>query len=183
MRRIFALTMIITILLSYPCYAYPKYDAETERLMREAGLQVDYDLDSIMERQDALYGNKGTTGTPTTQKSVRTSQSGSKRSLKTSNDEYKVVNGGGNNSVKVTDTEDELHIYSNTYSNPTNYGAKYSTDEFRVFGQDSPANDGYGEGGFDELHINENFRYRVWKPDHEVLRLGIDEIKLPNDPW
>lgn len=182
MRRIFALTMIITILLSYPCYAYPKYDAETERLMREAGLQVDYDLDNIMERQDALYGNKGTTGTPTTQKSVRTSQSSSKRSLKTSNDEYKVVNGGGNNSVKVTDTEDELHIYSDTYNNPSNY-SKYSNDEFRIYGQDTPANDGYSKDNFDELHIDKQYQYKLWKPDHKVLRLGIDEIRLPNDAW
>ena len=178
----YGVVIVASLLFSSTCYAYPKYDAETERLMREAGLQVDYDLDSIMERQDALYGNKGTTGTPSTQKSVRTSQSGSKRSLKTSNDEYKVVNGGGNNSVKVTDTEDELHIYSDTYNNPSNY-SKYSYDEFRIYGQDTPANDGYSKDNFDELHIDKQYQYKLWKPDHEVLRLGIDEIRLPNDPW
>lgn len=84
--------------------------------------------------------------------------------------------------VKVTDTADELHVYSNEYANrKRDYGAIYSTDELNVGGVKTEANDGYGKGGFDELHINENYLDQVWQPEEPVQRLSIDEFRLPNE--
>ena len=179
MKRIIALTLILTA-ISCPCYAQPKYSEETLKLMREAGLAQDNSLETIMSRQEALQRDKANNSTPTTQTGLN---GANRRVVVGGNDELHIEQSAVNNnkSVKVTDTSDGLHIYSNDYNNPSSYGAKYSTDEFRVFGQDTLANDGYGEGGFDELHINENFRNQVWKPDHKILRLSIDEFKLPNE--
>jgi hypothetical protein len=168
MKRILVLTLIFSISLSYPVYAKPQYSPETLRLMQEAGIEYNTPVNEVMNRQEALKSGKGNKTTSVNKKTRKTAKT----------DEYKVY---GKQSVKVTDTSDGLHIYNNDYNSPSNYGAKYSTDEFRVYGQDSPANDGYGEGGFDELHINENYRQNVWKPDHKILRLGIDQFKLPNE--
>ena len=87
----------------------------------------------------------------------------------------------GGNSVKVTNTDD-LHIYSNDYENPSGY-SKYSYDEFKIAGKETPANDGYSKENFDELHIDPIYQKKLWKPENEVIRLSIDEFRLPNDPF
>lgn len=173
MKRVLILTAILTIALSSPVYA--DYSPESKRLGEEAGLAMEYDLDEIMARQDALKQQRANKSTLVSENALKTSN----KSLKSRNDEYRIVSGGGKNSVKVTDTEDELHIYSNTYSNPTNYGAKYSTDEFRVFGMDTPANDGHDESTWGELHINRNYRKNVfYEPEKESKRIqGFDELR------
>ncbi len=111
--------------------------------------------------------------------------------LKSSTDEYninkpayeKAKKSGSQKSVTVTDTEDELHIYSDDYAGQgRDYGAKFSTDEFHTAPVDIKANDGYKKGGFDELHINENYAGRVWHPSKPVYRIeGFDEFRLPNE--
>ncbi len=111
--------------------------------------------------------------------------------LKSSTDEYninkpayeKAKNNGSQKSVTVTDTDDELHIYSDDYARQgRDYGAKFSTDEFHTAPVDIKANDGYKKGGFDELHINENYAGNVWRPSKPVYRIeGFDEFRLPNE--
>ncbi|MCR5304577.1 MAG: hypothetical protein K6E33_08455, partial [Lachnospiraceae bacterium] len=60
------------------------------------------------------------------------------------------------------------------------YGAKYSYDEFHTAPVDSTSNDGYRRGGFDELHINENYLGDVWHPANRGYRFsGFDEFHLP----
>lgn len=174
MKRLIILTLILTASLSCPCFAQG-YSEESKRLGQEAGCYVgDYDLDEVMRRQEALKNGQANNSTPTTQNG----QNKANKSLKSRNDEYRVVNGGIG--VKVTDTSDELHIYSDTYNNPSNYGAKFSNDEFKVFGQDTPANDGYEESTWGELHINENYRQNVYyEPEKDKNRLEIDEYRLP----
>ena len=62
------------------------------------------------------------------------------------------------------------------------YGAKYSHDEFHTAPVDTTPNDGYGTGGFDELHINENYRPYVWHPAHRGGRFsGFDEFRYPDE--
>ncbi len=40
----------------------------------------------------------------------------------------------------------------------------------------------YRSGGFDELHINENYRQNVWHPEHRGFRMeGFDEFKYPDE--
>lgn len=175
MKRLIILTIALTTLLSVPVYAYPTYSEETAKLMKEAGLNTEYDVDAIMERQDALKSGKATNSTPSTQNG----QEKANKTLKSHNDEYRVVNGGGG--VKVTDTEDELHIYSDTYSNPSGY-SKYSNDEFSIGGKDTPANDRYSEDSFDQLHIDKMYQDKLWYPSNKVQKMGIDEIRLPNQP-
>ncbi len=179
MKRAIILTIILTTLLSTPVYAYPKYDAETEKLMREAGLQVDYDVDAIMQRQEAYKAGKANDTTLNTQNGQEKASSTTTKRIKGGFDEYRVQ--GGNNSVQVTDTEDDLHIYSNNYNNPSGY-SKYSNDEFRISGQDTKANDRYSEDSFDQLHIDKMYQDRLWYPSNKVQRMGIDEFRLPNDP-
>lgn len=179
MKRLIILTIALTTLLSVPVYAYPTYSEETAKLMKEAGLNTEYDVDAIMERQDALKSGKATNSTPSTQNGQEKASSTTTKRIKGGFDEYRVQ--GGNNSVQVTDTEDELHIYSDTYSNPSGY-SKYSNDEFRIYGQDTPANDRYSEDSFDQLHIDKMYQDKLWYPSNKVQRMGIDEIRLPNDP-
>lgn len=172
-KRLIALTLILTTTLSCTCYAKPKYSEESLRLAREAGLEYDTPLEEVLRRQETLKSGQANK-TPTTQNG----QNKANKSLKSRNDEYRVVNGGSG--VKVTDTSDELHIYSDTYNTPSNYGAKFSNDEFKVFGQDTPANDGYEESTWGELHINENYRQNVYyEPEKDKNRLEIDEYRLP----
>jgi hypothetical protein len=175
MKRTIILTIALTTLLSTPCYALPEYSAETKKLLQEAGMGQDYSVEEIMERQEAYRAGKANNSTPTNQNTVKTSN----RRLKGGVDEYRIANGGGNESIKVTDT-DNLHIYSNDYENPSGY-SKYSNDEFSIGGKETPSNDGYGENGFDELHIDANYRNKVWKPDYKVYRITIDEFRLPSD--
>lgn len=148
--------------------------------MQEAGLGQEHSLEEILSRQEALKNDKANNSTPGTQNTVKTAN----RRIKGGFDEYRVTPGTGKQSVSITDTNDGLHIYSNSYANGYNnayYGSKQSTDEFHTAPYDIEANDGYGKGGFDEIHINENYRQNVWKPDHKVLRIGIDEYRLPSD--
>lgn len=174
MKRIIALTLIFSVILSCPCYA----SEETHRLAREAGLEYDTPLEEVLRRQEARNQSKANNSTPNTENGQEKPQ----RPLKNSNDELRIY-GTGQDTVKETDT-DGLHIYSNDYAdgyNSANYGSKQSTDEFHTVPYDVGANDGYKHGDIDELHINENYRQNVWKPDHKVLRLGIDQFKLPNE--
>jgi hypothetical protein len=164
MKRTIILAIILALIATTPAFAgKSRYSAETERLMREAGLQVDeLEWEEINRRQQEYRKRKQN----------RTS----------SNDELH-IKGNKNGSVTVTDTADELHIYSNEYANQSNnYGAKYSYDEFHTAPKDIPANDGYGAGGFDELHINENYLQNVWHPEHRGNRIqGFDEFRYPDE--
>lgn len=175
MKRILVLTLIFSISLSYPCYA-KGYSEETKRLMQEAGLGQEHSLEDILSRQEALKSGQANNSTPITQNG----QNKAIRRIKGGFDEYRVTPGQGQQSTSITDTNDGLHIYSNDYENPTGY-SKYSYDEFSIGGKDTPSNDGYGANGFDELHIDPYYRKNVWKPDHKVLRIGIDEYRLPSD--
>ena len=184
MKRAIILTIALTTLLSVPVYAQG-YSEESKRLGQEAGCYVgDYDLDEVMRRQEALKSGQANNSTPAIQNGQNKANSTTTRRIKGGVDEYRVVVGGGNDSVQVTDTKDELHVYSNEYANGynnANYGAKNSYDEFHTAPYDIDANDGYGTGGFDEIHVNENYRDQVWKPDYKVQRLDIDQFKLPNE--
>lgn len=175
MKRILVLTLIFSISLSYPCYA-KGYSEETKRLMQEADLGQEHSLEDILSRQETLKSGQANNSTPVTQNG----QNKAIRRIKGDFDEYRVTLGQGQQSTSITDTNDGLHIYSNDYENPTGY-SKYSYDEFSIGGKDTPSNDGYGTNGFDELHIDPYYRKNVWKPDHKVLRIGIDEYRLPND--
>lgn len=179
MKRILLLSLIFTVSLSYPCYA-KDYSEETKRLMQEAGLGQEYTVDEIMARQEALKSEQANNSTPTTQNSQNKANSTTTKRIKGGFDEYRVTPGQGQQSTSITDTNDGLHIYSNDYEDPTGY-SKYSYDEFSIGGKDTPSNDGYGTNGFDELHIDPYYRKNVWKPDHKVLRIGIDEYRLPSD--
>ena len=92
-------------------------------------------------------------------------------------DEYRKYNKKG---TKVTNTDD-LHIYSNKYKNPDKGYSKFSYDEFSISGKETPANDRYKSGSFDEIHIPDPYQDDVWKPEEPVQRLGIDEFKTPAD--
>ena len=181
MKRTIILTIALTTLLSTPCYALPEYSEETKRLMQEAGLGQEYTVDEIMARQEALKSGQTNNSTPTNQNTVKTSN----RRLKGSIDEYRVASGTGQQSVQVTDTKDGLHVYSDSYANgykSANYGSKNSYDEFHTAPYDIDANDGYEEGRFDELHINENYKQNVWHPENRGNRIaGFDEFKYADE--
>jgi hypothetical protein len=166
MKKTIILTFLLSLIAVTPAYAgTSRFSAETERLMREAGLQVDeLDWEEIDKRQQE-YRKK-------------------KQNSTSSNDELHVRSSGTTGgSDAVTDTADELHIYSNDYADQSrSYGSKYSYDEFHTAPVDIPANDGYGAGGFDELHINENYRQNVWHPKHRGNRIqGFDEFRYPDE--
>ena len=170
MKKALALTLIFSVILSCPCYA----SEETHRLAREAGIEYDTPLEEVLRRQEARNQSKANNSTPNTENG----QNKSNKSLKSSNDELRIY---GGDSVKVTNTDD-LHIYSNDYENPSGY-SKYSNDEFKIAGKETPANDGYSKENFDELHIDPVYQKKLWKPENEVIRLSIDEFRLPNDPY
>lgn len=164
MKKVLILTVVITILSTIPAYAARReYSEETKHLMREAGLQVDELEWEEIDRRQQEYRKR-------------------KQNNTSSNDELH-IRGNNSGSVTVTDTADGLHIYSNEYANQSrNYGSKYSYDEFHTAPVDIPANDGYGAGGFDELHINENYRQNVWHPEHRGNRIqGFDEFRYPDE--
>ena len=146
-------------------YAKPQYSEESKRLAREAGLQVDeLEWEEIDKRQQEYRRRKELS--------------------MSSNDELHIRNNGTTGgSVTVTDTADELHIYSNEYaSQGQNYGSKNSYDEFHTAPGDIAPNDGHKSGGFDELHINENYRQNVWHPEHRGNRIqGFDEFRYPDE--
>ncbi|MBQ9360084.1 MAG: hypothetical protein IJT96_03500 [Lachnospiraceae bacterium] len=146
-------------------YAKPQYSEESKRLAREAGLQVDeLEWEEIDKRQQEYRRRKELS--------------------MSSNDELHIRNNGTTGgSVTVTDTADELHIYSNEYaSQGQNYGSKNSYDEFHTASVDIAPNDGHKSGGFDELHINENYRQNVWHPEHRGNRIqGFDEFRYPDE--
>ena len=166
MKKVLILTVVITILSTIPAYAARReYSEETKRFIREAGLQVDELEWEEIDRRQQEYQKRRQNNT-------------------SSNDELHIRNNGNNSgSVAVTDTVDELHIYSNEYANQSsNYGAKYSYDEFHTAPKDILANYGYGAGGFDELHVNENYRQNVWHPEHRGNRIqGFDEFRYPDE--
>jgi len=175
MKRLIALTLILTTTLSCTCYAKSKYSEESLRLAREAGLEYDTPLEEVLRRQEALKSGQANNSTPTTKKSLKTSQKGA-------NDEFHIANGTGQDTVKVTDTDD-LHIYSNDYADGyanAYYGAKNSWDEFHTAPYDIGANDGYEESTWGQLHINENYRKDVYyEPEKDKNRLSIDQYRLP----
>ena len=173
MKRIIALTLVFTLAFSVNTFA-AKYSPETQRLMEEAGLGEDNSVEEIMRRQEEYKRNKANNSTPNTV----TGQNGANRTLKSSNDEFKVIPGGGG--VKVTNTPDELHIYNNDYGTG-NYGSVFSNDELHTAPVEIQPNDGYKHGSFDELHIPEVYRNQVWHPDHKINRITIDEFKTPDE--
>lgn len=183
MKRIIALTLtLILSIMTIPAYAYSD---ESIRLGKEAGCYVgDYDLDEVLARQEALKNGQANNSTPTTQNGQNKANKPVTRRIKGGVDEYRVIPQGGNESTKITDTKDGLHIYSNEYADGyanAYYGSKNSYDEFHTAPYDIGANDGYKHGDIDELHINENYRQNVWKPDYDVYRISIDEFRLPNE--
>ena len=114
MKRMICTIIVTSLILSdwIPVYARPQYSEESKRLGREAGLQVDeLEWEEIDRRQQEYRRRKG----------LSTS----------SNDELYIRNNGTTGgSVAVTDTADELHIYSNEYADQSsNYGSKNSYDE------------------------------------------------------
>ena len=167
MRRIIILGIVLSMLSSTPAHAGTRdYSEETKGLMREAGLQTEeLEWEEINRRQQEYRDRK----------SNNTS----------SNDEFHVKKSSlsDGKSVAVTDTDDGLHIYSNEYaSQGRDYGAKNSYDEFHTAPIDIAPNDGYGTGGFDELHINENYRQNIWHPEHRGNRIqGFDEFRYPDE--
>ena len=167
MKRMICTIIVTSLILSdwIPVYARPQYSEESKRLGREAGLQVDeLEWEEIDRRQQEYRRRKG----------LSTS----------SNDELYIRNNGTTGgSVAVTDTADELHIYSNEYADQSsNYGSKNSYDEFHTAPKDIPANDGHKAGGFDELHINENYKQNVWHPEHRGYRInGFDEFRYTDE--
>lgn len=167
MKRMICTIIVTSLILSdcIPVYARPQYSEESKRLGREAGLQVDeLEWEEIDRRQQEYRRRKG----------LSTS----------SNDELHIRNNGATGgSVAVTDTADELHIYSNEYADQSsNYGSKNSYDEFHTAPKDIPANDGHKAGGFDELHINENYKQNVWHLEHRGNRIqGFDEFRYPDE--
>lgn len=163
MKRIIILAAVMTIIYAIPAYAKPEYSEETKRLMREADLQVgEFKWEEIDRRQQEYQKRRQNSTSSNDELHIRSNTSGS---------------------VAVTDTADGLHIYSNEYANQSrNYGAKYSYDEFHTAPYDIPANDCYGAGGFDELHINENYRQNVWHPERRGGRIqGFDEFRYPDE--
>ena len=166
MKKLTGMIIIAALFLSntISAYAWPEYSEETKRLGREAGLQMeDLEWEEIDRRQQEYWRRKNSTS---------------------SNDELHIrSNGTSGGSVVVTDTADGLHIYSNEYASQSqNYGSKNSYDEFHTAPKDIPANDGYKSSGFDELHINENYRQNVWHPEHRGYRIsGFDEFRYPDE--
>lgn len=162
-------TMIAAFLILINClpvYAGSKYSEESVKLGRAAGLEMEeLDWEEIDRRQQEY------------RKRCKSSTA--------SGDELHIDNNDDrrNRSVAVTDTADELHVYSDEYAALSpDYGAKYSYDEFHTAPKDIEANDGYGVGGFDELHINENYLYRVWHPKNRGNRFkGFDEFRYPDE--
>ena len=185
MKRAIILTLILTASLSCPCFAQG-YSEESIKLGKESGVYVgDYDLEAVLSRQEALKSGQANNSTPTTENGQEKASSTTTRRIKGGVDEYRVVAGGGKDSTQVTDTKDELHVYSNEYANSynnANYGAKNSTDEFHTAPYDIDANDGYKSVNFDESHINENYKQNVWHPEHRGNRLeGFDEWHYPDE--
>ncbi|MCR5747904.1 MAG: hypothetical protein K6G03_09365 [Lachnospiraceae bacterium] len=179
-KKIMIMTVISVFSFSTIVYGRPEFSEATKQLMREAGMRTEEcDLNEIMQRQEALKRRKAAAS----QTNDQISTDHSERTAKSGNDEYRLSEGGGAETVAVTDTDD-LHIYSDEYAENYDgafYGSKNSYDEFHTAPYDIKSNDGYRSGGFDELHINENYRDQVWRPSTKVYRLGIDEFRLPNE--
>ena len=161
---VFILVMALIFVNATPAYANWEYSEESKRLGKEAGLQMEeLEWEEIDRRQQEYWRRKNSTS---------------------SNDELHIrSNGSTSGAVAVTDTADSLHIYSNEYASQSqNYGSKNSYDEFHTAPKAIPANDGYKSGGFDELHINENYRQNVWHPEHRGNRIsGFDEFRYPDE--
>lgn len=167
MKKLTGMIIMAALFLStcIPAYARPQYSEETKRLMREAGLRTEeLEWEEIDRRQQEYRKRKGLSASSIDELHIRD-------------------NGSANGPVAVTDTADDLHIYSNGYAcRSRNCGAKNSYDEFHTVPKDTPANDGYRSGGFDELHINENYRQNVWHPEHRGYRInGFDEFRYPDE--
>ncbi len=166
MIRTITLSLALTIFIAVPAYAKPEYCEETKRLMREAGLQTEELEWEEIDRRQQEYRKR-------------------KSSSTSSNDELHIKRSDASSgeSVIVTDTADGLHIYSNEYASQSrDYGSKNSYDEFHTAPKDIAPNDGYKSGGFDELHINENYRQNVWHPEYRGYRInGFDEFRYPDE--
>ncbi len=82
---------------------------------------------------------------------------------------------GENDPVKTSGQPDQQA----TVSAP---GAIFSYDELRIGGRNTAPNDGYGSGGFDELHINENYRQNVYHSENRGFRMeGFDEFRFVDE--
>lgn len=71
MKRIIISTLIATLSISSPVFAYPQYSAETQKLMQEAGIEYNVPLDEVMRRQDDYKKNKANKSTPSQNTAVK----------------------------------------------------------------------------------------------------------------
>ncbi len=166
MRRLIVMSLLTCILMSSAVYAAPACGEALKQMNKGYNAASS----NTPKKDDAG-------GVP----AAGRRQEKQRKTYKSNVDEYRISSSGGSQSVRVSDTDD-LHIYNNNYGQKRSYGSKQSTDEFHTAPVDIHANDGYAENGFDELHVNENYRQNVWQPDEPVQRLnGFDEFRLPSD--
>ena len=125
MKKIVLLVMVLSIALIKcdPVYAIPKYSEETQRLMREAGLEMDNDWETISRNQEAYRKRKA-------EKNRANSYSSVNDELHTAPAEQKANDGYRYGNF------DELHINEN-----------YRNDVWQ------PAQPVYRLNGFDEFHL------------------------------
>ena len=122
MKKIIISTLIATLTISSPAYAYayPQYSAETQKLLQEAGIEYNVPLDEVMRRQENYKKNKANKSTPS------------------QNTVVKSTNTQVNPAIPNQDKEKswgELRINSN-YSNQVYYNPDHGSrmegfDEFR----------------------------------------------------
>ena len=71
MKRIIISTLIATLAISSPAFAYPQYSAETQKLMQETGIEYNVPLDEVMRRQENYKKNKANKSTPSQNTAVK----------------------------------------------------------------------------------------------------------------
>ena len=71
MKRIIISTLIATLAISSPVFAYPQYSAETQKLMQEAGIEYNVPLDEVMRRQETYKKNRANKSTPSQNTAVK----------------------------------------------------------------------------------------------------------------
>ena len=137
-----SLILPLSLFMSVPVSAQIKYSQETQKLMKEAGIEYDNSWEEISRRQAEMQ---------------------KMRSLK------KKDSSGQSGQDKAGAEADKNEV-------------KYSFDEYRIGGSQTIPNDGYKSGGFDELHINENYKQNVYHPTDRGFRMeGFDEFRYVDE--
>ena len=137
-----SLILPLSLFMSVPVSAQIKYSQETQKLMKEAGIEYDNSWEEISRRQAEMQ---------------------KMRSLK------KKDSSGQSGQDKAGAEADKN-------------GVKYSYDEYRISGSQTAPNNGYKSGGFDELHINENYKQNVYHPTDRGFRMeGFDEFRYVDE--